>query len=253
MIIKELQDCEKPDSLGVSASIFSIQLAALIFNLDISEKSVHDLIDQYIEQFSGILNPEEKNGVRHFIGANMHIYSKALSKEDPARWMHVATNCIFEFTETPYDPADAVMVTTCILYFVAEATPYFPKDNIGEAWSNKSISKQIQPPKKQSNVSQAKKRSGSLFSSDTLSRVAVPSFILAVVTLVIRLTFSIQTIYIDDFGAILVEILITEIFAFLTCYPFVIARGKTQGHVWANYIIWMLLLNLGSLVQYFGW
>lgn len=92
-----------------------------------------------------------------------------------------------------------------------------------------------------------------MFSSETGSRVAIPAIVLAAVTVLTRLIIGIQFASFYDIGVILIAVVIVEFFALLTCYPLVIARGKSQRYVWANYIIWMILLNLGPLAQHFAW
>ncbi len=43
--------------------------------------------------------------------------------------------------------------------------------------------------------------------------------------------------------------LISQVFAYLTCLFCVIKRNKGQNGVWINYIVWILILNIGVVAN----
>ena len=120
-IIDELRDCNKPNSLGVSASVFSVQLGLLITELGIYDETMRAIVRQYINLFSRILDTDEQKQLHHFIGENMKTFLKALARGNPDQTLQIATNHIFSFTETPYNPVDALMVSACIADFIADS------------------------------------------------------------------------------------------------------------------------------------
>lgn len=150
MIINELQDCEKPDSLGVSASVFSVQLGLLITELGISDETMRTLVRQYISLFSSILDTDEQKQVHRFVGDNMRTFLKALAKGESDQTLQIATNCIFNFTDTPYNPADALMVTAGVASFMADAMTCNPRSN--GSWGVKSVSNRSAFPSQQNNT-----------------------------------------------------------------------------------------------------
>lgn len=91
-----------------------------------------------------------------------------------------------------------------------------------------------------------------MFSPETGSRVAVPALVLAIITYLTQLICGYHNISVYELAVYLVAVVIVEFFALLTCYPLVIARGKDQRHVWANYIIWTFLANAGNIVSAFS-
>lgn len=88
-----------------------------------------------------------------------------------------------------------------------------------------------------------------MFSHETSSRVAIPALVLAIITYLTQLLCGYQNISSYDLAVYLVAVVIFEFFALLTCYGFVIIKGKDQRHVWANYIIWILIANIGNIVS----
>lgn len=50
----------------------------------------------------------------------------------------------------------------------------------------------------------------------------------------------------------LISCALGQLFSYGCCWAFVLRKGKGQYHVWINYIVWILLLNLGTVAGMFG-
>lgn len=80
--------------------------------------------------------------------------------------------------------------------------------------------------------------------------ILIPASILLVIHTIVQCLYEIhisQTFV--SFGALIVSNLIAQIIAYLTCYFFVIKRNKGQKGVWINYIIWILVFNIGIVSE----
>lgn len=87
-----------------------------------------------------------------------------------------------------------------------------------------------------------------MFKKDYFRRIGIPATILFVSLVFIHCysnpSFHSMPSFI--FGSSCVSALIIEIFAYITCWGFVLRRGKTDGHIWINYIVWFLIMTLGT-------
>lgn len=48
-------------------------------------------------------------------------------------------------------------------------------------------------------------------------------------------------------GAFIVAALILNVFAFITCWAFVLRKNKSDAHIWINYIVWLVLISIGTI------
>lgn len=86
-----------------------------------------------------------------------------------------------------------------------------------------------------------------MFSSNNLRRVAIPALVLFLVNLVV----CYFTVWMFDWGSHFIYQLIVQFFAYATCFYFVLWKGKSQNHVWINYIVWMAIMNAGRVWSFF--
>lgn len=88
-----------------------------------------------------------------------------------------------------------------------------------------------------------------------LSDAAWPALSLFVVSLVIQVLIEyITAFYIDTYSiaSIAIGCLFAQIFAYITCWCFVFRKNKGYRSVWINYIVWILIMNLGRVVDFLG-
>ena len=87
-----------------------------------------------------------------------------------------------------------------------------------------------------------------MFKKEYFRRIAIPAIILFVslVSFHCYSNPSFRTTPSFVLGSNCVSAFIAEIFAYITCWGFVLRRGKSDGHIWINYIIWFLILTLGT-------
>ena len=50
-------------------------------------------------------------------------------------------------------------------------------------------------------------------------------------------------------GSHLFSCLLGQVFAYITCWAFVLRRDKGYRQIWTNYIVWILILNLGTVAS----
>ena len=86
-----------------------------------------------------------------------------------------------------------------------------------------------------------------MFSKDALRIAAIPAAFLFIITFVLNLLLGSIGVLSSVFACIFYEI-----FAYITCWVFVLAKNRSDTALWANYIIWLLIANLGQVVSYFG-
>ena len=87
-----------------------------------------------------------------------------------------------------------------------------------------------------------------MFKREVLAQVAIPAVVLFIANFAVAVICGTYT---DVFSQIIAG-LIAEFFALITCYYLVIRKNKASSHIWANYIIWILIFNLGILAETFG-
>lgn len=86
-----------------------------------------------------------------------------------------------------------------------------------------------------------------------LSDIALPALSLFIVSLVIQVLIEyFTTFYINTYviASIAIGCLFTQIFAYITCWFFVFRKNKSYKAVWINYIVWILIMNLGSVSEF---
>lgn len=80
--------------------------------------------------------------------------------------------------------------------------------------------------------------------------ILIPASILLVIHTIVQYLYELHKSHIFvSFGAIIVSDIIVQIIAYLTCYFFVIKRNKGQKGIWINYIIWILVFNIGIVSE----
>ena len=50
-------------------------------------------------------------------------------------------------------------------------------------------------------------------------------------------------------GAYIVAVFILNVFAFGTCWAFVLRKNKSDAHIWINYIVWLVVMAMGTLYK----
>lgn len=96
-----------------------------------------------------------------------------------------------------------------------------------------------------------------MFNKKYLTAVARPACVLLLVTL---LVMFIQTppdishfiIFLIELLAPLIPISIWQAFAYITCWAFVLRKGKPQNYVWFNYIVWIFIANFSPVMEILG-
>lgn len=48
----------------------------------------------------------------------------------------------------------------------------------------------------------------------------------------------------------IVTCIILSVFAYMTCWALVFRRNKSERHMWINYIVWWLIMNLGTVADF---
>lgn len=86
-----------------------------------------------------------------------------------------------------------------------------------------------------------------MFRKDSLQIAVIPSAILFIITFVLNLLLGSIGWLSNVFACIFIEL-----FAYITCWVFVISKNKSGTLLWVNYIVWILIANLGQVVNYFG-
>ena len=88
-----------------------------------------------------------------------------------------------------------------------------------------------------------------------LSSVGWPALALFIVTLLIQgliVYYTHFSFYIFDAISLCIAGVICEVFAYMTCWSLVIRKKKDDNWIWINYIVWMLIMNLGSVADFLG-
>ena len=83
--------------------------------------------------------------------------------------------------------------------------------------------------------------------------IAVPAFVLFFITFVVG---NLMTYAPFSAGAIIsscVTCLITEVFAYVSWWALVFRKNKGMRATWINYIVWIVLLNLGNVATLLGY
>ena len=79
--------------------------------------------------------------------------------------------------------------------------------------------------------------------------VAIPALTLFVITFVVNFLSAGASFHVIS---AIVMCAITEALAYLSCWALVLRKNKGQQAVWVNYIVWIVLMNLGSVVSLLG-
>ncbi len=83
--------------------------------------------------------------------------------------------------------------------------------------------------------------------------ILFPAIVFFVINVIVQYLQEMQSYgYVMIFSFLIQMItynLITQSLAYLTCRFFVIKKSKGQNGVWINYIIWIIVMNLGIIVE----
>ena len=87
-----------------------------------------------------------------------------------------------------------------------------------------------------------------------MRRISWPALTFLLITLLVTYindqpVFSSSYAIIAWIGAVLITNIIWQILAYLSCWVFVLRQEKEQNYVWANYIIWTIVANLGIVSE----
>lgn len=87
-----------------------------------------------------------------------------------------------------------------------------------------------------------------MFKREYFRRIGIPAILLFVSLVFIHCYSnpSFQSMPSFIIGSNCVSAFIAEIFAYITCWVFVLRREKSDGHIWINYIVWFLIMTLGT-------
>lgn len=86
-----------------------------------------------------------------------------------------------------------------------------------------------------------------------ISEVMWPALALFVVTMLIQsLIEYYSAAYLNTFifASLAIGCLFSEIFAYITCWAFVFRKSKSHRAVWINYIVWILIMNIGTVYDF---
>lgn len=93
-----------------------------------------------------------------------------------------------------------------------------------------------------------------MFSKQNLSSVKLPALTFLLITVLVMCIQNPPTVYplfflVGTLIYLLIPNLLWQFFAYLSCWAFVLRRGKPQNYVWINYFIWIVIANLGAISE----
>lgn len=84
----------------------------------------------------------------------------------------------------------------------------------------------------------------------SFSTVSYPALILLIISTIVQCFYMpIVSPIVAWILSLLISLALGQAFSYITCWALVLRKGKNRRYVWINYIVWILILNIGVVTE----